>query len=140
MTRRIHSHAARLLALPLSLVLPALASAQAGPKPSEIAAFLGTWALDMTNPAGARETVRVWDENGVARASVQSGRFPAINANNLLKDGDALILTATRFENGRPIRAVVALTLEGDTMKMAQMLEFSETIKRGSGKRAEENR
>ena len=53
----------------------------------------------------------------------------------MLQDGDALILTSTRFENGRPIRAVIALTLEGDTMKMAQMLEFSETIKRGSGKK-----
>jgi hypothetical protein len=46
-----------------------------------------------------------------------------------------LVLTLTRFENGKPIRAVISLTLNGDTMKMAQMLEFSETIKRGSGKK-----
>jgi hypothetical protein len=30
---------------------------------------------------------------------------------------------------------VVALTVDGDTMNMAQMLEFSQTIKRGSGRK-----
>ncbi|HEU0091151.1 MAG TPA: hypothetical protein VFS78_03515 [Vicinamibacteria bacterium] len=51
-----------------------------------------------------------------------------------------LVLTLTRFENGKPDRAVIALTLDGDTMNMAQMLEFSQTIKRGSGKKAEQSR
>lgn len=50
-------------------------------------------------------------------------------------DGDALVLTVRRFENGAPIRAVISLTREGDTMNMAQMLESSQTIKRGSGKK-----
>ena len=45
-------------------------------------------------------------------------------------------LTATRFENGKPDRAVIALTLDGDTMNMGQMLEFSQTIKHGTGKKA----
>ena len=103
--------------------------------PSEVTAFMGTWPLTMTNPAGARETVRVWEENGVVKASVQSGRFPAIGATGILKDGDMVVLTLTRFENGKSDRAVVALTLDGDTMNMAQMLEFSQTIKRGSGKK-----
>ena len=105
---------------------------------SKVAAFMGTWPLTMTNPAGAHETVRIWDEKGAVKASVQAGRFPAINATGILKDDDVLVLTLTRFENGKPIRAVVALTLEGDTMKMSQMLEQSETIKRGSGKKADQ--
>ena len=108
--------------------------------PSQAATFLGVWPLTMTNPEGARETVRIWDENGVVKASVQAGRFPAIGATGILKDGDVLVPTLTRFENGKPDRAVIALTLDGDTMNMAQMLEFSQTIKRGSGKKAEQSR
>jgi len=108
--------------------------------PSSVTTFMGTWPLTMTNPEGAHETVRIWDDSGVVKASVQSGRFPAINATGILKDGDVLVLTLTRFENGKADRAVIALTLDGDTMNMAQMLEFSQTIKRGSGKRAEQSR
>jgi hypothetical protein len=108
--------------------------------PSSVTAFMGTWPLTMTNPEGARETVRIWDESGVVKASVQSGRFPAINATGILKDADMLVLTLTRFENGKSDRAVIALTLDGDTMNMSQMLEFSQTIKRGSGKKAEQSR
>ena len=44
-----------------------------------------------------------------------------------------LVLTATRFENGKPVWAVISLTRDGQMMKMAQMLEFSVTIKRGTG-------
>jgi hypothetical protein len=125
------------------LVVLSLGGAAAGAQTpnvdsSKVAAFMGTWPLTMTNPAGANETVRIWDENGAVKASVQAGRFPAIAASGILKDADVLVLTLTRFENGKPIRAVVALTLEGDTMKMAQMLEQSETIKRGSGKKADQ--
>jgi hypothetical protein len=89
----------------------------------------------MTNPAGATETVRISDQNGTLAATVQSGRFPPIHVTGLLKDDDTLVLTLTRFENGKPIRAVISLTLDGDTMHLAQMLEFSETIKHGSGKK-----
>jgi hypothetical protein len=53
----------------------------------------------------------------------------------ILKDGDMLVVTVTRFENGKPIWAVIALTLEGDTMNMAHMLDASRTIKRRSGKK-----
>ena len=124
------------LATSCLLAMVSVVSAQpAGPKTADVSAFIGTWVLDMTNPAGARETVRVWDEGGTVKASVQAGRFPPLSARGIFKDGDALILTATRFENGRPILAVIALTVEGGTMKMAQMLEHSETIKRGSGKK-----
>ena len=38
-------------------------------------------------------------------------------------------------ENGRPIWAVVSAVVDGDTMKVAQMLERSQTIKRGTGSR-----
>jgi hypothetical protein len=109
-------------------------------KPSDVSAFIGTWPLLMTNPDGALETIRVWDDKGVVAASAQSGRFPAVKASGIMKDGDMLVLTLSRFENGRPIWAVIALTLDGETMKMAQMLEQSQTIKRGSGKRADEPR
>ena len=122
----------------LYLVGPS-ASGQTPPlNPSQVTAFMGTWPLIMTNPEGARETVRVWDENGALRASLQAGRFPAISATGIMKDGDMLVLTLTRFENGKADRAVVALTLDGSTMNMAQMLEFSQTIKRGSGKKADQ--
>ena len=107
---------------------------------SQASAFMGTWPLTMTNPAGAHEAVRIWDEKGVVKASVQAERFPAIAATGIMKDGDVLVLTLTRFENGKPDRAVIALTLDGDTMNMAQMLEFSPDIKRGSGKRADQVR
>ena len=125
-----------LATLVLLCVVGAAASEQASTlAPSQVTAFLGTWPLTMTNPAGARETVRIWEENGIVKASVQAGRFPAINATGILKDGDVLVLTLTRFENGKSDRAVIALTRDRDTMNMAQMLEFSQTIKRGSGKK-----
>jgi hypothetical protein len=91
--------------------------------------------MTMTNPQGATETVRIWDQNGVMAATVQAGRFPPIKVTGAMKDGNVLVLTLTRFENGREDRAVIALTVDGDTMHMAQMLEFSQTIKRGSGKK-----
>ncbi len=105
------------------------------PNTSEVKPFLGVWVLTMTNPQGAQETVRVWDNKGTVAASVQAGRFPPIDASGVFKDGDILVLSLTRFENGKPVRSVISLALDGDTMRMAQMLEFSETIKRGSGKR-----
>ena len=37
-------------------------------------------------------------------------------------------------ENGAPIWAVISLTRDGD-MEMAQMLERSQTVKRGRGKK-----
>lgn len=123
----------------LCLCGPAVSEQAPALTPSSVITFMGTWPLTMTNPEGARQTVRIWDESGVVKASVQSGRFPAINATGILKDGDVLVLTLTRFENGKPDRAVIALTLDGDTMNMAQMLEFSQTIKRGSGKKAEQS-
>src|SRR5215471_20802346 len=90
---------------------------------SQASAFMGTWVFTMTNPQGAHETVRIWDKNGIVAASVQAGRLPPIDVTGILKDGDVLVLTLTRFENGKPDRAVISLTLQSETMKMAQMLE-----------------
>ena len=45
------------------------------------------------------------------------------------RDGDVLVLTTTLRENGAPIWAVIALTLDGQTMNMFQMLQQSQTIK-----------
>ena len=87
----------------------------------------------MTNPQGSQQTVRLWDNYGVIAASLQIGKFPPNEITGIVKDGAVLVLTTTVRENGKPIWAVIALTLEGQTMKMAQMLEQSETIKRGSG-------
>jgi len=125
-----------LLLLAAALAMTSVAAAQPAPAPADVRAFLGTWEIAMTNPAGARETVRVWEEKGLVRASVQSGRFPPIPVTGILRDEDVLILSLTRFENGKRDRAVVSLALEGETMNFAQMLEFSETIKRGSGRKA----
>jgi hypothetical protein len=128
------------IAAVLSLLTPAGAEPPPTLKPSDVSAFIGTWPILMTNPDGALETIRVWDDKGVVAASAQAGRFPATKATGIMKDGDMLVLTLSRFENGKPIWAVIALTLDGDTMKMAQMLEQSQTIKRGTGKRVDEPR
>ena len=54
----------------------------------------------------------------------------------IVKDGDMLVCITRRLENGKPIWVIIALTLDGETMNMAQMLELSQTIKRGSRKKA----
>ena len=122
----------------LCFVAPAAAWQTSTLNSAQAAPFMGTWVLSMTNPQGATETVRIRNQNGVVAASIQAGRFPPINATGVMKDGEMLVLTFTRFENGKPIRAVVSLTVNGDTMNIAQMLEFSETIKRGSGKKQDD--
>jgi hypothetical protein len=48
--------------------------------------------------------------------------------------------TTTRAPSVTAIRVVVALTLEGETMHIAELLSRSETIKRGSGKKVDEAR
>jgi hypothetical protein len=95
----------------------------------------------MTNPAGSEQTVRIWQKDGAIAASVRVGRFPATDVTGIIRDGDMLILSVSHdarpamLENGAPIWAVTSLTLEGDTMVMAQMLERSQTIKRGRGRK-----
>jgi len=46
--------------------------------PAQVAPFLGTWVIEMTDPPAFKgtHTVRVWDKNGVVAASVQNGNFP----------------------------------------------------------------
>jgi hypothetical protein len=124
----------------LALAPPPAVAQSLGLTPSDVAPFVGTWRLEMTNPAGAVETLRVWEEGGAVKTTLQLGRFPPMAATGLLKDGDMLVLTGGRFENGAPIRVVVELTLEGDTMHIAEMLSRSETIKRGSGKKVDDPR
>ncbi len=104
-------------------------------KSSAVAPFLGTWTIAMTNPGGSEQTVRIVDQRGVATASLQIGRMPPVPITGIFQDGEMLILTTTLRENGAPIWAVVALTLDGETMNMAQMLQRSQTIKRGSGQK-----
>jgi len=116
-----------LVAGPIAGQTPALSSSQAS-------AFMGTWTFVMTNPPDSEQTVKVWDKNGIVGASLQIGKFPPNDITGILKDGNVLVLTTTLRENGAPIWAVVALTLDGPTMHMAQMLQFSQTIKRGSTK------
>jgi ABC-type glycerol-3-phosphate transport system substrate-binding protein len=102
---------------------------------SQAAAFMGTWTFAMTNPPNSEQAVRIWDKNGMVGASLQIGKSPPTDITGIFKDGDVLVLTTTLRENGVPIWAVIALTLDGQTMNMAQMLQQSQTIKRGSGKR-----
>ena len=91
-----------------------------------------------------QQTVRAWNQNGRVAASVQIGKFPANNATGIHMDGDMLVLTISHaaqppiMENGVPLLAVILLTLDGDSLRMAQMLEHSETIKRGTGKKQPE--
>src|SRR4029453_12860925 len=101
---------------------------------------MGTWVFTMTEPEafkGSQQTIRVWDKNGVVAASVQIGKFPPTNVTGVLKDGDILVLTVSHeaqpglLENGAPIWAVISLVRDGDAIRTAQMLEKSQTIKRG---------
>ena len=107
---------------------------------AQAAAFIGTWAFTMTEPEafkGTQQTVRIWEKSGVTGASVQIGKFPAVAATGIVNDDDMLVLTvnheAGMRENGVPIWAVISLTRDGDTLRTAQMLERSQTIKRGVG-------
>ena len=110
---------------------------------SQASAFMGSWVFTMTEPEsfkGSQQTVRIWDKNGVVAASVQIGKFP-VDVTGILRDADMLVLTISNkaqpamLENGAPIWVVISLTLDGDVIKMAQMLERSQTIKRGMGKK-----
>jgi hypothetical protein len=112
--------------------------------PQQAAPFMGTWMFTMTEPAhfkGSQQIVRIWDQNGRVAASVQIGKFPANSVTGMYRDGDMLVLTISLDaqlpikENGVPLRAVIMLTPDGDGMRMAQMLDESETIKRGIGKK-----
>ena len=124
--------------------MPAGVQAQR-PTPAKAKAFLGVWVIEMTEPAVFKGThmIRVWENGGTLAASIQTNpNFPAIEATGVHTDGNMLILTLSHDakphpmqENGMPIWAVVSAVVDGDTMKVAQMLERSQTIKRGAGKR-----
>jgi len=66
----------------------------------------------MTNPQGSEQTVRIWDKNGSVGASLQVGKFPPNDVTGIVKDGGVLVLTTTVRENGAPIWAVAALTVQ----------------------------
>ena len=102
---------------------------------SEADSFLGTWAIAMTVPKGAQETIRIWDNAGRVAASAQAQQFPPIVASDIAKMGKYLVLNVGRFENGKPIQAIIILAHEGEDMTMIQELEGSTVTKRGSGKR-----
>ena len=130
----------------LVLLVTALAGGQGTPFPdAQAATFIGTWAFTMTEPEafkGSQQTVKDLEKNGVIRASIQIGSFLVIEATGSFTDGEMLVLTisheAGMRENGAPIWAVVSLTRDGDTLKTAQMLEKSLTIKRGVGKKPQD--
>ena len=121
------------------LISAAAMTARAQTVPSKQATgFIGTWLFDMTEPnelKGTTETVRVWERDGQVAASVQVGKFPAIDVTGVLRDGDLLVLSTTLRENGQPIWVVISLKPAGETMTLAQMMERSQTIKRGVAKK-----
>jgi hypothetical protein len=127
----------RLCTLVTVVLLAGSLGAQQGAKlaSSEANGFIGTWVIAMTEPKGARETVKIWDNAGQIAATVQAEQFPPIDVSDVAKVGGNLVLAATRFENGRPIQALVILKLDGETITMIQELEGSVVTKRGSGKR-----
>lgn len=102
---------------------------------SQASTFMGTWTFAMTNPPNSEETIRVSQEKGSVAATMQVGKFPPNKITGIMKDGDTLILTTTARENGAPIWVVIALTREGDTMQLAQMMQRSQTIKRGTAQK-----
>ena len=133
--------------IPLTLLLVLVASSTRGQQstvtPAQAAPFIGTWVLTMTEPEelkGSEQRITIANENGTLAASVQIGKSPPRAVTGIHKDGEMLVLTVNHqakfpiLENGAPIWAVISLTLDGDTLHMAQMLERSRTIKRGSGK------
>jgi hypothetical protein len=133
-----------LLVVSLSLFAAGVAAAQeATAKAAEVEPFIGTWAFTMAEPnamKGAHQTIRVWDDGGSAAASLQIGRFPAIRATRVVRDAGMLVVTISHaaqpqiLENGAPIWVVVVLTRDGDAMATAEMMERSQTIKRGVGR------
>ena len=105
---------------------------------AQATAFIGTWVFDMTSPEevrGTRQTVKIWQKDGAIAASFQVGRFPPNEITGILQDGELLVLTASVRENGQPIWVVISLKMESETMMLAQMMERSQTIKRGIGKK-----
>ena len=101
----------------------------------------GYLGLCHDEPGGVAADGENLDKNGVIAASVQVGKFPPTDVTGIIKDGSMVVLSISHearpalLENGAPIWAVISLTLAGDTMEMAGMLERSQTIKRGTGKR-----
>ena len=137
---------ALLVAALLVIAAPGTRGQSATPlNPADAKFFLGVWVIEMTEPAVFKgtHTIRVWDNGGTVAASVQANpKFPAIEATGVYRDGNMLILTLSHHakphpmqENGMPIWAVVSAVVDGDTMKVALMLEQSQTIKRGAGNR-----
>lgn len=125
-----------LLSILCSMWVGTPASAQStNVSPAEAAPFTGTWKIQMTNPSGSEQTIRIREQDGRVTASLAIDRFPPNAMKGIFRDGNMLVLTTTLRENGAPIWAVIALTVEGETMSMAQMLERSQTIKRGTGRR-----
>ena len=135
-----------LLAALLVVTAPGARGQSAAPlDPADAKSFLGVWVIEMTEPAAFKgtHTIRVWDNRGTVAASLQTNpNFPAIEATGVYRDGNMLVLTLSHKakphpmqENGMPIWAVVSAVVDGETMKVAQMLERSQTIKRGTGKR-----
>lgn len=113
--------------------------------PADAKSFLGVWVIEMTEPAVFKgtHTISVWDNRGAVAASLQTNpNAPAIEATGIHRDGNMLVLTLSHqakphpmLENGLPIWAVVSAVVDGATMKVALMLERSQSVKRGTGNR-----
>ena len=129
----------------LAIAAPGAHGQSAPLNPANAKPFLGVWVIEMTEPPEFKgaHTIRVWNNGGTVAASLQTNpKFPAIEATGIHRDGNMLVLTLSHNakpypmqENGLPIWAVVSAVVDGDTMKVALMLERSQTIKRGAGNR-----
>jgi hypothetical protein len=58
-------------------------------------AFVGTWVFSMSNLGGSQQTVRIWEEDGVLKASVQVGKGAPTGVTGIVKDGDMLVLSVS---------------------------------------------
>ncbi len=64
---------------------------------ADATAFMGTWVINFTEPAAFKttQTVKIWNQNGVVAASIQTGNT-AQEVTGILKDANLLVLTINR--------------------------------------------
>jgi len=141
---RVFAHLVVIVGLLTTGVVAATPQAASTP-PSQAAAFLGTWTVTMTAPEemkGHILTVRIWNKDGRLTASFQTApNAPASEATGVLSDGNMIVASIGHHaqrpmrENGAPIWVTFTLTLDGDSLRLAQTLERSATIKHGVGRK-----
>ena len=71
-----------------------------GITPEQVAPFMGTWVDQDDESRRCPGDSADLEKNGIVAASVQLGKFPPSEATGMVRDGDMLVLTTMRRENG----------------------------------------